>query len=70
MPGAETREPGGGTAVETVFGDGGSQSQEDEGSLGDGRPRFPTSPVQTVTRWPGAERTMWGEEGDWLGVRI
>ena len=59
MPGAETREPGGGTAVERGFGDGGSQSQEDGGSLGDG---FPTSPSSLEQRGP-----WWGEEGDWLG---
>lgn len=67
MPGAETREPGGGTVVERGFGDGGSQSQgdggsqsqEDGGSLGDG---FPTSPSSLEQRGP-----QWGEEGDWLG---
>lgn len=45
--------------MERGFGDGGSQSQEDGGSLGDG---FPTSPSSLEQRGP-----WWGEEGDWLG---
>ena len=45
--------------MERGFGDGGSQSQEDGGNLGDG---FPTSPSSLEQRGP-----WWGEEGDWLG---